>query len=126
VVGYSLIQPAARLLCVRYCFYGKQRPPDGIEQAGRYSCAMDASTAEIREVPAIAVCHGPRCGAYGGRALLAELQQQGVIAEAVGCQSLCPSSPVVCLVDRCLHRASVESVMAACDEMDGSMQGRGR
>lgn len=81
-------------------------------QATRYSVAMEAVRGKQPEAGEIGVCLGPRCGDYGGRVLLAALQARGVAAEAIDCQSLCPSSPVVRLKERCLHRATVEMVLA--------------
>jgi len=43
----------------------------------------------------IGVCHGPRCGDYGGRALAEQFMQAGISFEKLDCQSLCPHAPVV-------------------------------
>lgn len=72
-----------------------------------------AKNSEAQACAQVGVCHGPRCAAYGGKALLAELKAEGIAAEAVDCQSLCPSSPVVRLAGRCLHRATLEDVLEA-------------
>lgn len=72
-----------------------------------------AKNSEGQGCAQVGVCHGPRCAAYGGEALLAELKEKGMAAEAVGCQSLCPSSPVVRLNQRCLHRATLEDMLEA-------------
>lgn len=61
------------------------------------------------------ICHGPRCRDYGGAALLEKLQAQGIEAEAIDCQSLCPHSPVVRLPQRCLPRASLDDVVEALE-----------
>ncbi len=60
---------------------------------------------------AIGVCLGPRCGDYGGRALLDELRSAGIDPVVLECQSLCNFSPVVRLSDRCLLRATLEDVL---------------
>jgi len=66
----------------------------------------------MNKAAAVGVCHGPRCGDYGGRALAAELSQRNIEIEALDCQSLCPYAPIVRLQDRFIHRATMERVMA--------------
>jgi len=61
----------------------------------------------------VGVCHGPRCGDCGGRALAAELRERGVRVEVLDCQSLCPHAPVARLPDRALLRAGPEQVICA-------------
>ncbi|MDQ6996558.1 MAG: hypothetical protein Q9M82_03750, partial [Mariprofundus sp.] len=55
---------------------------------------------------AVGVCHGPRCGDYGGRALAVELRHRKIEVEALDCQSLCPYSPIVRLHEHFLTQAS--------------------
>ena len=56
--------------------------------------------------PVIAICHGPRCGDYGGRELAAEWHDQGVRVEVLPCQSLCPHAPIVRVDGQLVHRAT--------------------
>jgi len=72
-----------------------------------------ADTPEIPRRSRPGICHGPRCRDYGGAELLARLQAEGIEAEAIDCQSLCPHSPVVRLPERCLPRASLDEVVQA-------------
>jgi NADH:ubiquinone oxidoreductase subunit E len=86
---------------------------DAILQVTRYIGAMEQNPERPFSPGFIGVCQGPRCGDYGGRTLLEALQERGVDAISIACQSLCPSSPVVRLADRCLHRATAERVLEA-------------
>jgi len=61
---------------------------------------------------AVAVCHGPRCGDYGGKALAKKLRAEGYSVEALPCQSLCPHGPIARTADQVLHRATVEALQA--------------
>jgi len=60
----------------------------------------------------IAVCHGPRCSDYGGRALAEQLMKQDMAFEILDCQSLCPHFPIVRIDGAVLHRASLEKVLS--------------
>ncbi len=61
----------------------------------------------MEKQPYIGVCLGPRCGDYGGRALMQALRD----SEAVNCRSLCAHAPVVALEGRCLLRATAQEVV---------------
>jgi len=50
---------------------------------------------KIKNDAVVGVCHGPRCGDYGGRELAENLNLKGVAFEVLDCQSLCPHAPVV-------------------------------
>lgn len=56
------------------------------------------------------VCHGPRCGDYGGHALSRLLSEKGIESHAVPCQSLCTYSPVVQLSGRAILNATIDEV----------------
>ncbi|HKJ83336.1 MAG TPA: hypothetical protein VJ961_04860 [Mariprofundaceae bacterium] len=62
------------------------------------------------------ICHGPRCRDYGGRDLLAVLNERGIAAKVIDCQSLCPHSPVVRLPHCHLHRTTAEEVIRTIRE----------
>ncbi|MFQ5345971.1 MAG: (2Fe-2S) ferredoxin domain-containing protein [Mariprofundus sp.] len=64
----------------------------------------------------VAICHGPRCRDYGGRALAKQLECQGVTIDVLDCQSLCAYSPVVRMHDRVIHRATEERVHTYASE----------
>ena len=64
------------------------------------------------EQPNIALCHGPRCGDYGGRALAEILAARGLAYEILDCQSLCPDAPIVRLDGAVVHRANMSKLLA--------------
>jgi len=66
------------------------------------------------------VCLGPRCSDYGGKELLQALRQRGILACAIGCQSLCTYSPVVHASNRHLLRASLEDIECELNAIIGS------
>ncbi|MBL4775932.1 MAG: (2Fe-2S) ferredoxin domain-containing protein [Mariprofundus sp.] len=63
------------------------------------------------EQPKIAVCHGPRCGDYGGRALAGTLAARGFQCEVLDCQSLCPYAPIVRIDGAVVHRANMTKLL---------------
>ena len=73
-------------------------------------------------IPDLKVCIGPRCGDYGGKALLDELAQAGIAAQATECHSLCPHAPIVSLPQYCLHRATLDKVRLELATLDAHSQ----
>jgi len=59
----------------------------------------------------VAVCHGPRCGDYGGRALAEQLTDSGIQVERLDCQSLCPHAPIVRIDGIVKLRAKLDKVL---------------
>lgn len=59
----------------------------------------------------IGICHGPRCGDYGGRALRQQLQSEGYKVEVLACQSLCPHGPIARRGEAVVHRATLETLL---------------
>jgi len=61
----------------------------------------------------LGICHGPRCGDYGGRAMAEQLVERSIAFDQLQCQSLCPHAPIARVDDKVLHHTNTEQVLDA-------------
>ncbi len=59
----------------------------------------------------IGICHGPRCGDYGGRAMAQQLKDKSINFDPLPCQSLCPHAPIARVDGKVLHHTNIEQVL---------------
>ncbi|WP_147434063.1 hypothetical protein [Mariprofundus sp. EBB-1] len=59
----------------------------------------------------LGICHGPRCGDYGGRAMGEALMDRSISFDPLPCQSLCPHAPIARVDGKVLHHTNLEQVL---------------
>jgi len=65
----------------------------------------------MSEKPVLGICHGPRCGDYGGRAMADQLDVKSIAFEQLPCQSLCPHAPIARIDNEILHHTNLQQVL---------------
>lgn len=61
----------------------------------------------------VEICHGPKCGDYGGKANADALRERGILVQELPCQSLCQHAPVAKVNGIALLKSTPESIRDA-------------
>jgi len=67
----------------------------------------------MNKQPVVGVCHGPRCGDYGGKVLAEMLMDSSIVFDRLPCQSMCPQAPIARVDGEVLHHTNIEQVLAS-------------